>query len=308
MMLSLIALLAGSASAQSLAELVDGSPEFLESCLEDPDDSGCSDRFYRFLTSSMVAQGFTFQQVPQLSSPLVNRVSGLNLGVMLDTFPFSPAPENLAGKPENTKYSPVLPRLVAGWTGGEGTRLGAGVFALPPVPIQGASALVAGADAGAAWDLGATTVGVEGDVTFTRARAPIVASEEQYANREDYGNNLKEETYEAVCAPAPDGCIDVFTVMSPSLRAGASWTFGDLTPSVRLGGTYVNQRLYVMYDDTTWRVRGLQLSAHLGAALALSEQLHLSLGTSYAWRPAAISESEQAGLLFKAQGAAGWIF
>jgi len=308
-MLLILTALATPANAQGLAELVDGSPEFEESCL-DASDSDCAVRFQRFLTHSMIEQGFTFQQVSQLTSPLVNRRDGFVVGAQIDTFPFAEPRSNLAGKEENTDYSPVLPRLVGGWTGGEdGMRMGAGVFVLPPVPVQGASALVAGVDLGATWALGGSThVGAELDLTYTRARAPIVASEEQYENREEYGNNLLEETYEAVCAPEEDGCIDVFTVLNPSLRVGASWEIGDFTPHVRLGGTYVREQLYVMYDDTTWRSTGFQYSAHVGGALAVAEGLRLGLGASTAFRPAAISEDESAGMLFKLQGSAGWQF
>jgi len=308
-MLILMTILAAPVHAQGLAELVDGTPEFEEDCFED--SATCEDRFLQFLTHSMVEQGFTFQQVSQLTSPLVNRRDGVVLGAQLDTFPFAKPRTNLAGKEENTDYSPVLPRIIAGWTGGDsdGVRTGAGVFFLPPVPVKGASALVAGFDLGASLPLsGSTRLGAELDFTYTRANAPIVASEEQYENREDYGNNLQEETYEAVCAPEENGCIDVFTLMNPSLRVGASWELGDFTPHVRLGATYVREQLYVMYDDTTWLSTGLQYSAHVGGALAVSEGLRLGLGASTAFRPAAISEDGSAGMLLKLQGSAGWQF
>jgi hypothetical protein len=304
----LFALLSTPATAQSLAELVDGTPEFQESCLDDTAGT-CEERFLRFLTHSMVEQGFTFQHVPLLTTPLANQGRGLTAGAMLDTFPLTAARSNLAGKQEETDYSPVLPRVVAGWLGEAGdTAIGAGAFFLPPIEVKGASALVAGADLSASRAVGELRLGAEADFTYTRAMAPIVASEEQYANREEYGNNLQEETYEEVCAPRPDGCVDTFTVANTGLRLGVSYPMGDFTPHLRLGAAYVHETLYVMYDDTTWLVSGMQYSAHLGGNLLLNEKLALGLGTSAALRPARISEDEQGGVLFKIQGAASWVF
>jgi len=311
-MIHLLLALSAPAAAQQLATLTDGAPEF-ESCLEDTDD--CEDRFFRFLTHSMVEQGFTFQEVPLLTSPLTNRRAGWVVGGKLDTFPLTPPRKNLSGKVEETDYSPVLPRIVGGWLGSAGdTELGAGAFFLPPVPVKGASALVGGADAGAAWALGERArLGAELDFTFTRARAPIVASEEQFENREEggYESNLQVETYEANCG-GEGGCIDTFTVANTGLRLGGSWELGDFTPHVRLGVAYLWEQLYVQYDDTTWLVRGLQYSAHLGGNLAVAEGLRLGLSSSLAWRPERITQDEgddtTGGLFFKLVGSAGWQF
>ena len=72
-MLSLLFALSAPAPAQQLATLTDGTPEF-ENCLAETDD--CAARFYRFLTHSMVEQGFTFQEVSLLTSPITNRRDG----------------------------------------------------------------------------------------------------------------------------------------------------------------------------------------------------------------------------------------
>ena len=204
-------LLVSAALAQGQPTIVDGTPEF-QSCLT---SSQCADNFYRFLGLSMAEQGFTFQNDPQLLSPTLSRREGWTIGGLLTTFPLAPPRANLSGKEENTSYSPVLPRLFGGWKGEVGSGVaGVGGFFLPPIPVGGASALIAGVETGYALRLGdKVRVGPELDFTYTRARAPIVASEEQYENRDSFDNpsNLDPETYEAVCVPE-GGCVDTFTV------------------------------------------------------------------------------------------------
>jgi hypothetical protein len=170
----MIVALVATALAQSPAALIDGTPEFAD-CLDNP---GCADRFARFLTVSMAEQGFTFQNEAQLSSAALTRRTGWQAGASLSTFPFAPPRENLSGKEEGTSYSPVLPRLRGGWTGGsDALAVGAGVSFLPPIPVGGASALVLGAESSVAAVRGKWRIGGELDFTWTRARAPIVASE-----------------------------------------------------------------------------------------------------------------------------------
>lgn len=306
----LLALLGWTALAQSPAELIDGTPEF-ESCL---DNSTCAESFNRFLSNSMAEQGFTFQHDAVLTTPTTGRKDGGRIGVLLTTFPLRPPRENLSGKEENTSFSPVLPRVVGGWTGAvaDGVHLGIGGAFLPPVPVQGASALVAGADASLAFEVSERVrIGPELDLTLARARAPIVASEEQYENRDSFDNpsNLDPETYEEVCLPQPNGCVDTFTVVSGAARLTASVDAGSgFVPYAKLGLAFVDQRLWVMYDDTTWRVRGLQPSVHLGSTWSHEKGPVASLGTSLAYKGAAISESGAAGAFFKIQGAVGWSF
>lgn len=305
----LLALLGTLALAQSPAELIDGNPEF-EGCLG---SQGCRDLFYGFLSESMVEQGFTFQPEAALTAPTIHRGEGGIVGVRLTTFPLGPPPENLSGKEENTSPVPVLPRLVGGWTGpvADEVHLGVGGSVLPPVPVAGASALAVSADGALAFDVSdRVRIGPELDLGYSRARAAIVASEEQYEARDDFDNpsNLLPETYEAVCEPAPNGCIDTFTVATAGLRVAASVDVGEgFAPYARLGLGWVDQRLWVMYDDTTWRVRGLQPTLGLGSTWSHEGGAIAHLGATAAPRWASISE-EGAGLLFRAQGAFGWRF
>ena len=291
------------------AHLAEGTPEF-ESCLSNP---SCEESFYAFLGHSMVEQGFTFQGQAQLGSALVQPQDGPFAAISAATFPFSPPRENLSGKEENTSYSPVIPRLQGGWVGpvAENVRFGAFGAFFPPIAVGGASAFVLEAGASVAWQPSELfRLGAELDLTWTEANAPIVASEEQYEARDDFDNpsNLDPETYEEVCIPA-GGCVDTFTLLNPSLLLGATvlprpW----LTITAKLGAAYVNESLWVMYDDTLWRLGGLQPSAHLDVGLQIpGTGLTGALGAATAYRPPAWSE-ETGGALFRLNGSIGWVF
>lgn len=302
-------MMVSAALAQGQPQLLEGTPEF-QSCLG---NAGCADRFYRFLGLSMAEQGFTFQNDPQLLSPTLSTREGWAAGALLTTFPFPEPRENLSGKEENTSYSPVLPRVFAGWRGdGPGSaRVGGGAFFLPPIAVGGASALVAGLEGGIGWPVGERLrVGVELDGTYTRARAPIVASEEQYENRDDFDNpsNLDPEVYEAVCLP--DGCVDTFLVANGGLRLVGSVTVGAFAPYAKLGVNLVSERLQVQYDDTTWGLGGVQAVAHAGSLLHIGEHVDLALGGALGLRPAALALETDggAGLYGKLQGSAAWSF
>jgi hypothetical protein len=299
------------ASAQQQAKLVDGTPEFQE-CINDP---GCSDRFYRFLTTSMAEQGFTFQNEQMLLSAVVSRREGVQVGGELTTFPLTPPRANLSGKEENTSFSPVLPRLRAGWLGAAGpVHIGVGGSLLPPIPVGGASALVAGLEGSiAAHPTEKLAVGGELDFSFTRARAPIVASEEQFEARKDFDNpnNLDPKVYNKVCAPN-GGCTDTYTQANLGIRAGLSGQIGSVfTPYTKLGLTMVNETLFVEYDATKWRVAGLQPSWSGGGVISIGEHVDLGLGTAIAYRPPALDPEPadpKAGAFFKLHGAAAWTF
>ncbi len=304
--------LAATAFAQDTAYLLEGSPEFEEGCL-DNDDAGeegsCEDRFYRFLSQSMAEQGFTFQRHGLMASPTLNHDEGLFVGATLDTFPLSPPRSNLAGKEENTEFSPVLPRFEAAWRGAPGpTDAGLGLSVLPPVPVNGASALIVGLDGGVAFGDGPLRGGLDAAFTYARARAPITATEEQYESG-DFENNLKAETYEAVCVPA-GGCVDTFTVADTSVQLAVSYRIASwLTPWVRVGGALVQEKLYVMYDDTLWALTGLQPQASVGATSAPHERVFLGASAGVARRGEAITmDGEEPGRFFKLTGTAGYRF
>jgi hypothetical protein len=245
-----------TAHAQAAAELVAGEPDFTD-CLG---SESCEANFYAFLSESMAEQGFAMQWDPVSTSAAVRPGGGLVVGGRLDTFPFGAPPSNLSGKEENTQFSPVLPRLEVGWLGGDEDAFAWGVGAsfLPPVPVGGASALVAGAMGSASWAVGGhTRIGAEAVFSYTRARAPIVATQDQLASRDEFSNpdNLDPDQFSAVCGGGD--CIDTFRVADSTASVVASWQLGDWSPYAKLGVTWVEERLDVEYDATGWRVAGL---------------------------------------------------
>lgn len=289
------------------AQLVAGTPEF-EGCLDSAD---CQARFYRFLTESMVEQGFAMQNHSQSTSVLINHHSGVHVGGSLGTFPFEPEAENLSGKTENTSFSPVFPRIAVGWLGErDERRVALGGFITPPVPVGGATALQLGAEGGLALHgAGASGFGVEGDLTFLRATAPIVASEEQFENRDDFDNpdNLNEDTYAEVCGES--GCLDTFRMLNVGLRGGYSWWLDSgLVPYAKVGVTVVSERLDVEYDATSWSVFAIQPSAHGGIGWNAGEHLNLAAGASAALQQANQSEENSVGVFYKIDASAAWVF
>ena len=296
------------------ARLVSGTPDF-SNCIES--GGACQADFYRFLGNSMLEQGFTMQHHALLTSPLSNRRAGWVAGGDLATFPFAAPRENLSGKQENTSFSPVFPQLVGGhvFDGAADGQGAVGLSLLPPVPVGGASALSVAVDAAYAWGpADGTRWGVEGGLSYVRATAPIVATKEQVANRDDFSNpdNLDPEQFDAVCgadvAAGADGCLDTFSLVNLTLRGGWSPALGAWAPYAKAGITVVNELLFVKYDDTTWGVFALQPSLHGGTSWAPGDHVLLGVGASAAVQQANQSEDDQVGLFVTLEGAAGWRF
>jgi hypothetical protein len=319
MVLSWAALATSAAAAPppegfGAARLISGSPDF-QNCIQG--DGDCQANFYRFLGNSMLEQGFAMQHQPLLSSPLSDDRAGFVVGGDLTTFPFAAPRENLSGKQENTSFSPVFPQLVVGWRGAgdESGQTAVGLSFLPPVPVQGASALSLSVDGGRAWGgPEALRFGLEGGLSFVRALAPIVATTDQLENRDQFDNpdNLDPEVFARVCGPdvadGASGCIDRFRLLNLELRAGLSLPLGAFRPFAKLGLTLVNERLDVKYDATAWGVTALQPAVHGGCTWAPGEHIRLALGGSLGLLQGNQSEDHRAGLLGKLVGAAGWAF
>lgn len=316
LLLAAATILGGDAAAAPFGQvaLVEGAPEFGGCIGGDRDDAdSCAAQFYRFLTDSLLTQGFTFQGAPTASSAGLARESGYTLGARLDSFPIGPPPENLSGKAENTQFSPVLPRVFGSLqrrAEAEGGRdMALGLSLLPPIPVGGASALVLGADASLGQQLGAVRLSGALQLDFARARAPVVASEEQYEDRESFDNpdNLDPETYEEVCGASEHGCLDTFSQLAVGLHGMVSGELGPIQPYGRLSLSFLETSLYVMYDDTRWRLLALQPG--LGAGLAASPgPTFLNLGVDLAPIGPNQSETQALGLLWKLQGSASWVF
>ncbi len=304
----LVLLGAALAAPFGQVDLVAGSPEFGGCIAGDREDADtCAGKFYRFLTDSLLTQGFTFQGQPAAGSAVFQREAGWMLGARLDSFPLGPPPENLSGKPENTQFSPVLPRLMGAYRLDQARDLSLGASLLPPIPVGGASALVLGVEASLAGELGPTRLGGALELGYARARAPIVASEEQFESREDWSNpdNLDPETYEAVCGASERGCLDTFQQLTVGAHAQAAWSLGAFQPYARLNLSFLVDSLYVMYDDTTWRLLALQPGLGAGSALDLGRAT-LHLGGDLAPLGPNQSETQALGLLWKLEGSASW--
>lgn len=297
------------------ARLVDGTPDFV-GCIEG--GGSCQESFFRFLSASMIEQGFAMQANGLSNTPLSERRAGWSVGGQLSTFPFSPPRKNLSGKEENTSFSPVFPRLELGYTEALADRRqrSLGLHLLPPVPVKGASALLVAVEAGQTWGDGdGRRLGLEADLSYLRALAPITATEDQLAQREDWSNpdNLDPEQFEAVCGPDVDagatGCIDRFSFLNLGLRAGISEKVGEaFFPYAKVGLNVVNERLFVKYDHTTWGLFALQPSLHGGVVWTPGERARVGLGGSAALRQPNQSTDDKLGLLGTLEGSAGWHF
>jgi hypothetical protein len=296
------------------ARLVSGTPDF-SSCIES--GGACQADFYRFLGNSMLEQGFAMQHHALLTSPVSNRRAGWVAGGDLATFPFAPPRENLSGKQENTSFSPVFPQVVGGYVF-EGSRDGQGAVGLsllPPVPVGGASALSVALDTAYAWGpADGARWGLEGGLAYVRATAPIVATQDQVANRDEFSNpdNLDPVQFAAVCgedvAAGADGCLDTFSLINLTIRGGWSPALGTWAPYAKAGITVVNELLVVKYDDTTWGVFAVQPSVHGGTSWAPGDHVLLAVGASAALQQANQSEEDRVGLFGTLEGAAGWRF
>lgn len=315
---TLLLLLGGAASAAppqgfGSAQLVDGRPDF-SSCVESAGD--CQRRFFQFLSASMIEQGFAMQANGLSGGPLSLRRPGWTFGGALSTFPFAPPRKNLSGKEENTSFSPVFPRIEANYTTELQGRVqrSLGGFLLPPIPVNGAGATLLGVEAGQSWGDGeGRRFGVEADLSYLKAIAPIAATEQQLADRDSFSNpnNLDPAQFDAVCGPDIEagaaGCLDRYSFINLGLRAGISERWGEAwLPYAKLGLNVVNERLHIKYDDTTWGIFALQPSAHAGVVWAPGEHLQLGLGGSGALRQRNQSVEDKLGLLGTLEGSFGW--
>jgi opacity protein-like surface antigen len=287
--------------------LSSGTPEAeFESCLS---KSGCAGRFYRFLAQATLEQGFAMEGASVATSAVVNRHTGFVAGGLLHTFPFSSPRENLAGKTENTQFSPVFPKLLVGKLFDQGdTHWGLGATLLPPIPVGGAAALNIGLDGSYAKTLsdGRTRMGVDVDFSFVRATAPVTASDEHMESPEEDG--LKTEVYEANCDPDV-GCIDVFKVANLAVKAGMSWMLGErFMPYTQVGISFTNEWLYVDYDGTRWTHFGIQPTLSAGGAWTPSESIFLSLGGSLGLQQSNQNPADHPGVFAKLTGSAATRF
>jgi hypothetical protein len=289
------------------AELVEGTPDFT-GCLASTD---CADAFYGFLSESLIDQGFAMQHQATMTSATVRGAPGGGVvGGGINTFPFGDPPENLSGKAENTQFSPVFPSIQGGRVQelDGGRRLGLGGAFLPPIPVDGASALLLAVDASLAWEQEAGAWGVESDLSFVRAKAPVAATDEQLEDRENWSNpdNLDPVRYAEVCGT--EGCKDTFLATHLGLRGARSWQLGIARPHVQAGVNVIHERLSVQYDATTWALFAIQPVVAAGVGLEPGERVFLHAGGRVGLRQPNQNRDGEMGLFYRFEGSAGWRF
>jgi len=289
--------------------IVSGNVDF-EGCLSQP---GCASSFYRFLAQATLEQGFAMEGSAAGTQTTVQRRDGWIAGGLIHSFPFSGPRENLSGKEENTSFSPVFPKLYVGkmWTNGEKHYGLSGNF-LPPVAVQGARALNLGMMGSVSKTLenGTTRAGVDVDVSFIRAAAPVTASEEQVASAETEGfdTNVDPSLVDERC-DTETGCIDIFMVANVSVRGGVAWQWGEQWfPYAQVGLTLFDEWLRVDYDDSTWWGIGLQPTAHSGTGWSASEAILLTIGGSLGLKQPNQNPDEKLGAFYKVTGSASYRF
>lgn len=300
----MISLLLGIAQAGVFqATLVKGEPEFA-ACLE---AEVCGSRFYQFLTNSMMEQGMSMQSHTVLSTPLMyHGDGGYFAGAGVHTFPFSAPPENLSGKPENTSFSPVFPSIELAKVSAEKSY---SLKFLPPVPVQGASAFLLSGTISRLWRSSENWKrALDTELGLIRANAPIAASDEQIENKDDYGDNLLDETLAENCGD--DGCIDTFYHASLEFRAGQSWQVSDLfQPYVQLGGNFIYENLFIQYDQTGWGLFTVQPMIRSGIGMQLMDgDLQTMLGGMVTPKYPGQDKEGDFGVFYTAQAQAGYVF
>jgi len=257
------------------------------------------------MSHELLYQGFGFQHDAQATSVVVSRGKGWVIGLQLSTMPFTEERADPTGKAIHSQYSPVIPRIVVGKKIeiGKIWHLGFGINGLPYLPMGGeANAGLLGADISSALVVGPARIGVEGDFTWSRATAPILAAEDHA----DAGL-VDPKVWSTECGEF--GCRDQFDTLSGGVKAGASFAVGlGFAPYLKVGVTAIHHTLVIDYDDSTWAISGAQLSGHAGFNWTLFKKLHLTAGTALAYRPEELSVDNQANVMFKIEGGASVTF
>ncbi len=290
----MLALLAAilTAQAQTLVELSEGDT-ILSGCLEDPE---CGHFATLLLSETMMEVGLTLQRDPLASSALVNRGYGLVTEFAVDSVPVNRL-KNDDGTRQTPVAVPLLPRLAVGYHVGSYTfddpfpQVGVGAFLLPPIKVAGVSLASTGLDSSFAvpvyrhhiW------VGADANYTFTQVRAQLIGTPDQLNNLGPFEEFVDPTAVDLVCELS-QSCNDRYTVNAFAMRFGVAVDpVTPLTFYTRVGAAYVNHLLWIGWDETKWRQRGLQPQFQAGGGLRLADKLQLTAGTTLAWKRAEVS-------------------
>lgn len=291
----LLVLLAPLASAQSQAQLLEGS-SLLAPCL---DDATCEPALRGLVSESLAEYGFALQADPLGASPLAGKGMGLVAEARLDSLTLG---ERNALE-QQVPLPPALPRFGVGYQYGSYTyddpypQVGIGLTVLPPYRLYGGTLVGGQLDVGAAVPLAGHLLwgGAELGYGVGQLAVPLLGSA---------ANLRKVETLEAhvergqgSCADL-DVCLDRFWQHAGHGRLGLSL---EPVPALflytRVAAVVLVQRLRVAADDTLWGMGGLQPQAHLGGGLRAGDQYQLTLGTVIASRPQGWSTNDSRTLI-----------
>lgn len=253
----------------------------------------------------MMDQAWTLQHRPPPSWTAEH--AGFQAGLDLSTFPLHSPTVNLLGKEENTSFIPVLPKFYLGYMyAKDGWQFMTHSSVVPPLPVQGASAFLMGADISAGHNMGPIQLNLAFFFTTGEARAPVTATQAQF----DAGviQETLTDRFQEICAPQKWGCIDTLSVrhggLGLSLTPLVPW---KVVPYATLGTQAIADRFDVQIDATRWRVSGLLPDLTVGAAMHYH---HLSMGLSAlgALLPDTLHESKETPLLFRLDASIGYTF
>jgi len=292
-MITAFALLAATlAFAQSEPDLLEGKT-LLGDCY---DDKRCNDYILAILGENMAEYGFALQFDPIATSALAGKGVGVVAEVHVDTIPLGEG--NDATK--RLLIPPLIPRIAVGYQLGSFTydnpypQLSFGAFMLPPIQILGDGVLFStGAHVGGAMPLYEHILwgGIELDASWASIGAPLFGAERQLLELDILEPYITEG--ESDCQIIVTGCLDRFRQSAFTLRAGLSVEpFAGAFLYGRLAAAVLRQRLFIVFDRTTWGSAGPQAQAQFGAGIRAGDKYQLAMGSSIANKPEYLSTND----------------
>ena len=287
-----LALLSTLALAQTAPQLVDGD-SLLEGCLA---DDACNEYIVGILGENMAEYGFALQFDPVATGALAGKGMGLVTEVHIDTVVLGEG--NDATK--RLLIPPLVPRFAVGYQLGSFTydnpypQFSFGAFMLPPVRILSDGVLFSiGANAGAAIPLYEHLLwgALEVDGSWAHVGAPLVGTEAQLSQLDPLKPYIEPRASD--CGVISSSCLDSFNQSAFTLRAGLSVEpLAAIFFYGRLAAAILNQRMFVVYDRTTWTITGVQPQAQFGGGLRAGDKYQLAMGMSVANKPAHLSTND----------------
>lgn len=264
----------------------------LQPCL---DTEACSSILLPLMSETMAEFGAISQYRHVTTSALTGRGTGLHFGLQFDSLVLGE--KNLVT--QELQLPPVLPKLEVGYQYGSFTyddpypQFAVGMFLFPPIKIGEDQVGNVGGSLSSAVPLG---------VRFLFAGLDVDASY-GYLHTEIAGDGDIIEDIDAVapfvdiepppCDATEAGCIDKLRHWAVGARIGLAiephpllFVYG------RVGGAYVSGTLIVAYDESRWRVAGLQPQFDYGGGVRIGDRIQLSFGGRTALRREELSTDD----------------